>query len=80
MRSILKRQGFTFVGIYQYGSLDGLKDDIPLLRHRYWACCIDWCLNHNLGPWQWLEQNLGHMILFVCRKARWSHNVPLNLR
>ena len=48
----------------------GAKDEIPLLRRMFRWRGIGWRLRRWLRSWEWAERNLGHMILFVCRKAQ----------
>lgn len=70
MNSILQKMGFTIVSTHRLNAIDGLKDDIPLLRQMCQLRGIGWRLERRLRSWKWLERNLGHMILFVCRKAQ----------
>jgi SAM-dependent methyltransferase len=70
MTSILRRIGFTVVSTYGLDAIAGLKDDIPPLRYMCQMRGIGWLLEQRLRSWTWLDRNLGHMILFVCRKAQ----------
>ena len=69
MYDILRRMGFTTVETYAYSSFKGIKDEIPILRRLLELRGIDWRLQRLLQSWKWVERYLGHMILFVCRKA-----------
>lgn len=73
MRSILQKAGFIIVNTFVYDGFKGIKDEIPLLQHMFKWRGIGWRLERWLRSWQWAERNLGHMILFVCRKAKQSN-------
>jgi len=65
----LRLAGFKIIDRMIYNGFKGVKDEIPLLR---WMCkwrVVRWLVSQWLQSWKWVEQNLGHMILFVCRKA-----------
>lgn len=70
MNTILQQMGFTIVDTFLYDGFKGVKDEIPLLRQMFKWRGIGWCLQRWLRSWEWAERNLGHMILFVCRKAQ----------
>lgn len=70
MRGILQEAEFTVVDTLVYDGFKGLKDEIPLLRRMVKWRGIGWRLQRRLRAWKWAERNLGHMILFVCQKAR----------
>ncbi len=69
MGAFLRAAGFTVVDTWVYAGFKGVKDEIPLLR---WI--VGWpFFGRRIQNWllasRWTEQNLGHMIMFVCRKA-----------
>ena len=70
MNAILQQMGFIIVDTFLYDGFKGVKDEIPLLRQMCKWRGIGWCLQRWLRSWEWAERNLGHMILFVCRKAQ----------
>lgn len=70
MNTILRQMGFTIVDILVYNGFKGVKDEIPLLRQMFKWRGIGRRLQRWLRHWEWAEHNLGHMILFVCRKAQ----------
>jgi SAM-dependent methyltransferase len=65
---LLQAAGFEIVDRMLYGGFKGVKDEIPLLRRMAGWRGIGWRLQRWLSR-GWIERNLGHMILFVCRKA-----------
>ncbi len=69
MEKILWQIGFTIVGTYPYDGFKGIKDEIPLLRQIFKWRGIGLALQRGLRSCQLAERNLGHMIMFVCRKA-----------
>ena len=68
--SLLRAAGFEVIDQMLYDGFKGVKDEIPLLRRMFKWRGIGWRLQRWLRSWEWAERNLGHMILFVCRKAR----------
>jgi SAM-dependent methyltransferase len=68
-RTLLRDGGFEVIDRINYNGFKGIKDEIPLLRRM-----LKW---RRLGPrfqrwllsWKWADKRLGHMILFVCKKA-----------
>ena len=68
--SLLQNTGFKIIDQMLYDGFKGLKDEIPLLRWMFKWRGIGWRLQRWLRSWEWPERNLGHMILFVCRKAQ----------
>ena len=70
VNTILQQMGFTIVNTFLYDGFKGIKDEIPLLRQMVEWRGIGWRLQRWLRSWEWAERNLGHMILFVCRKAQ----------
>lgn len=69
MKAILQQTGFITVKMFVYDGYKGVKDETPLLRRMFHWRGIGWRLQGWLRSWQWAERNLGHMILFVCRKV-----------
>jgi SAM-dependent methyltransferase len=68
--ALLQTAGFEIVDKMLYDGFKGVKDEIPLLRQMFKWRGIGWRLQRRLRSWEWAERNLGHMILFVCRKAQ----------
>jgi SAM-dependent methyltransferase len=66
----LQAAGFGIVGRTIYAGVKGVKDEIPALRRMLGWRGAGWRLERWLQSWEWVERNLGHMILFACRKAR----------
>jgi SAM-dependent methyltransferase len=67
--ALLQAAGFEIIDQMLYGGFKGVKDEIPLLRQMFKWRGIGSRLQRWLQSWEWAERNLGHMILFVCRKA-----------
>jgi SAM-dependent methyltransferase len=68
--AILQKHGFRVVDEMIYDGFKGLKDEIRLLEK-----IVQWpVIGRRLRNWvqscQWIEHRLGHMMLFVCRKAQ----------
>jgi SAM-dependent methyltransferase len=70
LASLLQNAGFEVIDRLLYDGLKGIKDEIPLLRWVLRWPAIGWRLQHRLQYWGCAERNLGHMILFVCRKVQ----------
>ena len=68
--SLLQAGGFTVVDQMHYDGFKGVKDEIPLLSLVFKWRGIGWRLQRWLRSSEWAERHLGHMILFVCRKAQ----------
>jgi hypothetical protein len=68
--ALLQTAGFEVVDQMLYDGFKGVKDEIPLLRQMFKWRGVGWRLRRWLRSWGWAERNLGHMILFVCRKAQ----------
>jgi len=68
--ALLQAAGFEIIDQMLYDGFKGVKDEIPLLRQMFKWRGIGWRLQRWLRSWEWAERNLGHMILFVCRKAQ----------
>jgi len=66
--ALLRAAGFEIIDQMLYGGFKGVKDETPLLRQMFEWRGIGWRLQGWLRSWEWAERNLGHMILFVCRK------------
>jgi SAM-dependent methyltransferase len=69
MRSILEKAGFTVIDTFTYDGYKGVKDEIAMIKKILQWRGIGWRLQNWLKSWDWAERNLGHMIMFVCRKA-----------
>jgi SAM-dependent methyltransferase len=67
--ALLQAAGFRIVDWMTYDGYKGVKDEIPLLRLISRWQGVGWRMQRWLRSWQWAERNLGHMILFVCRKV-----------
>ena len=68
--ALLQTAAFEIIDQMLYAGFKGVKDEIPLLRQMFKWRGIGWRLQRWLQSWEWAERNLGHMILFVCRKAQ----------
>ena len=68
--TLLQATSFEIIDRMLYGGFKGVKDEIPLLCQMFEWRGIGWRLQRWLRSWEWAERNLGHMILFVCRKAQ----------
>jgi SAM-dependent methyltransferase len=68
--TLLQAAGFKIIDQMIYNGFKGVKDEIPLLRRMFEWPGIGRRLQRWLLSWKWADQKLGHMILFVCRKAR----------
>jgi SAM-dependent methyltransferase len=66
----LRSAGFRIVGKMPYGGFKGVRDEFPALRRVASWRGVGWRLERWLRSSEWVERNLGHMILFVCRKAQ----------
>ena len=67
--SLLHAAGFTIIDEMLYDGFKGVKDEIPLLLHMLQWRFIGRYLEQWLRSSEYLKRNLGHMILFICRKA-----------
>jgi SAM-dependent methyltransferase len=68
MESLLGKTGFVVIDTFPYDGYKGVKDEIAIIRRMLQWRGIGWRLQNWLKSWDWAERNLGHMILFVCRK------------
>jgi SAM-dependent methyltransferase len=68
--TLLRASGFKIIDQVIYNGFKGVKDEIPLLRKMFEWPGIGRRLQQWLLSWKWAERNLGHMILFVSRKAQ----------
>jgi SAM-dependent methyltransferase len=68
--SLLQKAGFKVVDRMVYSGFKGVKDEIPLLRRMFKWRGIGWRLYRRLYFSEWAARNLGHMVLFVCRKTQ----------
>ena len=66
----LRSAGFRIVGKMPYGGFKGVRDELPALRRMAGWRGVGWRLERWLHTSEWVERNLGHMILFVCHKAQ----------
>jgi SAM-dependent methyltransferase len=66
---LLEEAGFQVIDRMPYDGFKGVKDEIPLLRKMMKWRWIGCRLQNRLQSWKWAGKLLGHMILFVCRKA-----------
>ena len=67
--ALLQLAKFKVIEQILYDGLKGVKDEIPLLRQMCKLRGLGWRLQRWIESWEWIERNLGHMILFVCRKG-----------
>jgi SAM-dependent methyltransferase len=64
----LNEYGFIVEERFQYGGYKGIKDEIPLLSQIFeWP--QGWRIKKFLMHWNWADRHMGHMMLFVARKA-----------
>jgi SAM-dependent methyltransferase len=66
---ILASAGFKIVDHMTYSVFKGLQDEIFLLKWLLSLRGIGWRFKRFLRSRSWIDQNLGHMILFICRKS-----------
>ncbi|MCK5513792.1 MAG: class I SAM-dependent methyltransferase [Deltaproteobacteria bacterium] len=66
--SLLHAAGFTIIDDMLYDGFKGVKDEIPLLLRIFQWRYIGWRLEKWLRSSEYVKRNLGHMILFTCRK------------
>jgi len=64
----LQLASFKIIDSRPYDGFKGIKDEISLLRNMVKLRVLGWRLQRLLRSWEWAERNMGHMILFVCRK------------
>jgi SAM-dependent methyltransferase len=67
--SLLHAAGFTIIDDMLYDGFKGVKDEIPLLLRIFQWRYIGWRLEEWLRSSEHVKRNLGHMVLFACRKA-----------
>ena len=65
---LLQLAAFNVIDKMLYDVPKGVRDEIPLLQWIFRLRGIGWRAQHLLSSWEWAKRNLGHMILFVCRK------------
>ncbi len=67
--AILQGSGFKIIDKMIYGGFKGVKDEIPISHIFQWPF-----IGRRFRQWllscKWIEHTLGHMMLFVCRKAQ----------
>ena len=66
----LRSAGFVVVGKMPYGGFKGVREEVSWLRLVAKWRGVGWRLERWLQSSKWIERNLGHMLLFVCRKAQ----------
>ena len=76
MSAILRREGFVVVDTFGYDSLKGIKDEIALVRYIVKVRFIARVLKRLFRSWRWVNQELGHMMLFICCKDPASRRKP----
>lgn len=67
--TLLHEAGFKIIDKMLYDGFKGVKDEISFLHQIFQWWGIGWRLERWLRSSEWAERNLGHMILFVCRKV-----------
>ena len=65
---LLKLVGFEIIDRTSYDVLTGVGDEIPLLHTVFKWRGIGWRLKRLLRVCNWTARNLGHMMLFACKK------------
>ncbi|UCE54619.1 MAG: class I SAM-dependent methyltransferase [Desulfobacterales bacterium] len=68
--SLLLSSGFKIIDRMVYSIPKGVKDEIPGFSLVIKLRGIGWRLQRVLRSWAWARSNLGHMILFICKKPR----------
>lgn len=63
----LQRFGFHIISTHQYGGYKGVKDELPL--DGLFNLPQGWRLRKFLMHSKWINQHVGHMMMFVARKA-----------
>jgi len=66
--ALLNSAGFNVLDRIGYSVPKGVKDEIPGIGSIFAVRGIGWRLQRILQSWTWAQKNLGHMILFICRK------------
>jgi SAM-dependent methyltransferase len=69
---LLQRCGFAVEAVYGYDPHKGLKDDVPLALRLFGLPGAGRRLERLWTRSAWARRYFGHMILFVCRKAKAS--------
>jgi SAM-dependent methyltransferase len=64
----LHQYGFVVVERFQYDGYKGIKDEIPMIS-RIFEWPQGWRIRKFLMHWVWAGRHMGHMMLFVARKA-----------
>jgi len=67
--TILQKTGFTIIDKMVYDGFKGVKDEMPFLKKVFQLSLIGDLLQQWIKSFRWIERDLGHMILFVCRKV-----------
>jgi SAM-dependent methyltransferase len=68
--ALLRKHGFKVIDKILYDGFKGMKDEIHLLEKICQWPTIGWRLKQKVQKCKWIEHTLGHMMLFVCRKAQ----------
>ena len=66
--NLLQLSGFEIIDDMLYDYFKGVGDEIPLMRKIFRLRGIGWRLKRGIKSLKF-GRNLGHMILFVCRKV-----------
>ena len=66
--ALLQHSGFQIVTRSFYGGFKGIKDEIPTIRQIAQRGFIGQWIQRRIETASWAKRNVGHMILFVCRK------------
>lgn len=66
---LLENAGFRIIHYMTYDYFKGIGDEIPLLRRIFGLRGVGWRLKLWISSLDFAK-NLGHMILFVCRKKQ----------
>ncbi len=67
---LLRKAGFEVVAHRQYGGFKGVKDELPALAKWFEMPQIGWRLRKFLMNWRWAERHMGHMMMYVCKRAK----------
>jgi SAM-dependent methyltransferase len=64
----LQSAGFELIAHHQYGGYKGVKDEIIILNRIFEWPQIGWRLRKWLMNSRFASRNVGHMMMYVCRK------------
>jgi len=68
-KTLLQSANLEVIEQMPYDGFKGVKDEITLIRQMIKWRVMGRRLRRRLQSWKWAGKHIGHMILFVCRKA-----------